>query len=430
VRVQQRVIIAMMMLVVSTSAVAQGLRDRDKTFDASEQLAADLRKARVRWGPFYLLSYLQFSDLGYNQTYFIPTSDQTGGFSLAISAPQRLYFVPTRKMIFAVETTPELAFFRALRTPTVDPDGTVHQHSKFTTQFGYTLRGDAHFFFTHLYVDGFAIGSNHLQALTGEINRIATEKQRSGGVTGEARYSTRTRLIYNATVTKISYPDSRHQPDGVDVALLDRTEHDYRATLRHQTFPLTRLTFAGERSDYSFDNSPQKSGHRTFFGPGAIFDNGATTASVEAGPMRLTYSVPGQKEFSGLVGNTSINHRVNTRLSWNAAANRDAAISIFQGNNYYIADRLHAGTDYQLTRRLTLLAGSTWGRDLYDVEAPVAGIGTIRRRDTFSFTSVGWRYGFRHIRGGFDVGYYRRTSNVDIDQQNGIRLIVQLSLSP
>jgi len=427
VRVYQRALIAAMMLVVSSSVLAQGLRDRDRTFEASEQLAADLRKARLHWGPFYLLSYLEFSDLGYNQTYFFPTNDQTAGLSLAIAAPQRLYFVPTRKVIFSVEANPELAFFHAQQSATVNPDGTLQRHSRYDSQFGYALRGDAHLFFNHLYADGFVTGSNHLQALIGEIDRIATEKQITGGVTGEARYSSRTRLIYTASVSKISYPLSRHQPTDVDVALLDHTEHNYRASLHHQTFPLTRLTLNAERSDYSFDNAPEKDGHRTYFGPGFIYDNGATTLSAEAGPSKVTYRVPLQKEFSGVVGNAAYSHRLTARASVSAAASRDVAISIYQNNNYYIADRLHAGMQYQATRRLTLLGGSTWGRDDYQVAT--LGLG-ILRRDTFSFTSVGFRYGLRHIRGGLDVGYYDRKSNVDLEQQNGICVIFNLSLSP
>src|ERR1051325_8762662 len=47
VRVHQRAIIAAMLILASTTAVAQGLHDRHRTFDASEQLAADLRKARL-----------------------------------------------------------------------------------------------------------------------------------------------------------------------------------------------------------------------------------------------------------------------------------------------------------------------------------------------------------------------------------------------
>ena len=50
---------------IGSSAWAQAVRSRERTFEASETLAADLRRARVHSGPFYLLSNLQFSDLGY-----------------------------------------------------------------------------------------------------------------------------------------------------------------------------------------------------------------------------------------------------------------------------------------------------------------------------------------------------------------------------
>ena len=106
-----RLSIAAVCIALGSSAWAQNLRSRERTFEASETLAADLRRARIHSGPFYLLSYLQFSDLGYESQFFFPTSEQGGGLSLAVSAPQKLYFVPAKKTVYAISFTPEYAFF-------------------------------------------------------------------------------------------------------------------------------------------------------------------------------------------------------------------------------------------------------------------------------------------------------------------------------
>lgn len=412
---QKLLIAAGVAALAASSLLAQGQRDRDRTFEASEKLAAELRKARIHWGPLYLLSYITFSDLGYDQTFFLPTNDQASGLSLAISAPQRLYFVPYKKTIYSLEATPSVAFFSG--------------HGNHT-QFGYLLRGDAHFLTNFVYADVFALTSNQLHAQTGEVNRIVTERQRSGGVTGEARYSTKTKLVYTAVERRYDYPSGRYQPSDISIALLDRTERDYRLSLRHRTFPLTTLTLAGEYGTVELPNADQKSGHRTFFGPGFMFDNGETNMTFEIGQGKVVYRDPNVKGFSGIVGSYVMTHRIGPKTSWNLDASRDTDISIFANNNYYVADRAAIGIQYQATRRLQLLAGSTYGRDHYDVPTDIAGIGTVRRDDKITFTSVGWRYTLRHLRGGFDIGYYRRVSNTDIDQANGIRLLLQLSLSP
>ena len=60
---------------------AQELRDRDRSLAASRRVAEDLRKARMHYGPFYLLSSIQLSDIGYSQEFFVPTADDSSGFS-------------------------------------------------------------------------------------------------------------------------------------------------------------------------------------------------------------------------------------------------------------------------------------------------------------------------------------------------------------
>jgi hypothetical protein len=69
---------------------------------------------------------------------------------------------------------------------------------------------------------------------------------------------------------------------------------------------------------------------------------------------------------------------------------------------------------------------SELGRDLYQVPE-----NDILRRDQYSFNGIGWDYAVRHAQGGFDVGYFRRTSNVlDAERQHGIRLLAHLSFMP
>lgn len=410
-----RLIAAAACIAIGTPLVAQTLRSRERTFEASETLAADLRRARVRRGPFYLLSYLQFSDLGYDSQFFFPAAQQAGGVSLAIQAPQKLYFVPARKTVYSLTFTPEYDLFA----------------NRSSNSWGYLVRGDAHFLLNHIYINPYAQQSDRLQVLIGEINRIVTQREKAAGLGGEFRYSSRTRLFYSGSARSFTFPASRYQPN--DVANLFQLAHDERNArlmLLHHTFPLTSLTLASEWSKYTFGNAAFKDSTRRYVAPGFSYDSGRASLKAEAGPAVLHFAAA-QSDFRGVLGNAAYTRRIGTKTNLSLGAERDVDFSIAAGSNYYVADRALFAIDRPATRRLTLRFSSTVGRDNY----PVATINPLnatlmRRDDEFMFTAVGWRYALRHATGGFDVGYYYRQSNFGIDEQSGIRIAVQLSLHP
>jgi len=418
-----RLSIAAVCIAIGSSVSAQNLRSRERTFEASETLAADLRRARIHSGPFYLLSNLQFSDLGYENSFFFPTSEQGSGLSLAIAAPQKLYFVPAKKTVYALSFTPEYAVFTQGRA---------------SNAWGYLVRGDAHYLLNHLYINPYALQSNKLQALSGELNRVVTQREDTVGVGGEIRYSSKTRALYTASARHYTYPTSRYQPNDLNNILiqnlldLNRRERNARLSLLHHTFPLTSLTLASEWNRYTFQVATDKNSTRRYLAPGFAYDNGRTTLKGEAGPAVLHFQTSGPSpDFRGLVGNAQYGHRIGPKMSLTMAADRDVDFSIAAAERYYVADRASLALERQATRRLTLRFSSTLGRDVY----PIATINPVdiqlaRRHDEFSWTAIGWRYAMRHARGGFDIGYYQRRSNFDIDEQSGIRLAIALSLSP
>ena len=405
-------------LLVSTQLRGQeGLRDRDQTLSASQRISADLRRARFRFGSFYLLSSIQLSDIGYNSQFFVPTSEQGSGISFGLSAPQRLYYVPTRKTIYSVEATPTYTFFTSTKN--------VHAQN----QFGYLTRGDAQFLFNHLYLDFYAGLNDALTAYTGEINRIVTQRRTTTGIAGEFKYSSRTSVTFQAGYTGTRFPSGQYQPTDVAVKLLQRNDQTYRATLVHKTFPLTALHVAAERSNYSFPLSTFKDSHRLYYGAGFDFNDGRTGLRAEVGPAKLEFRDPSQKSFSGILGTAQATRKAGL-WSYSLGVDRDLDFSLITPNNFYVMDRATAAIEYAATRRLTLRFSDTAGIDQYDIDSTLSPGVFGRRRDTLNFIAVGWLYGLTRLRGGFDIGYYKRTSNAEVETQNGIRGIVHLSFSP
>lgn len=396
-----------------TISAQEGLRDRDPTFSASKQIANDLNQAFAHSGPFYLLSRIQISDLGYSDELYLPVAAASKGLTFAVSAPQRLYFVPSRKSVYSLEFVPSYNFIKK-------PNG--------GNQFGWTARGDAQYLLNHLYLDLYAQGNNDLRVSSSEINRIVTERNRELGAKGEIKYSTRTSLLFTADHRTTRFPLDRFQPVEVItlLPLLDRNQNDYRLALLHKTFPVTSLLLAAERNDYKFVNLSSHDARRTYTAAGFIWDHGRERWHFEAGPAKLDFHTVGVKDYSGVIGNTDASFRVAERTMLGLAAARDLDFSVYAQNGYYLFDRAQATIDYAATSHLTLRLISEIGRDSYQV--PVSG---IFRRDQYTFNGAGWDYSARHAQGGFDVGYFRRTTNVpDGDRQHGIRLLAHLSFMP
>jgi len=390
---------------------AQRMRDRDPDLAGAKKVASDLQQANFHSGPFYLFSRLRIGDAGYSEDYYVPTSDSTGGVSLTVEAPNRLYFVPQRKIVLSAEVIPGYSFLSS-----GDKRG----------QFNYAARGDAHFLLNHLYLDLYTAQSDQLRAHVADVNTLATLKSRETGLSGEAKYSSRTSGIFTVRYIDDKYPPNRLQPadPARDVSLLNRTEKNARVSLVHKTFPLTSFFLAAEGSEYDFSRATYKNSQRLYTSAGLLYDRGRTSMRLEAGPARLRFDDPTQRDYQGIQGAFAAT-RGNGRWTYSLNANRDLGFAIFVDNNYFVADTAQVGVDYIASRRLSLRANSAYEHDRFDT--PVLG---RLRRDTVTFNSVGFLYTLRRIRAGIDVGYYERTTTAFGDEDSGIRYVLHLSFTP
>jgi hypothetical protein len=385
----------------ATSVLAQeGLRDRDRDINQARAVSNDLSNANIHDGPFYFISSIDLSDIGYNQSFFVPTADQSRGFSFNVRAPQKLYFVPRKKVVFSVDATPSYA---------------IVSRGTGKNQLGYFL-----------FLDGYIGRADELRAHVGDINRLATERATTYGINSELKYSSRTSVKADATFQQVSYPKSRLQPVGVPIERLARDEHNYRVSLLHKTFPLTSLMVAAERSDYNFASARTSDSRRSYAGAGFSYDDGLHALAVEAGPGRLEFKDATQHDFSGVLGSINSTHRLSSVMNLHLSAARDVDFSLFPNNPYYVADQVASELTWSATRKLSLRLIGNYGRDRY----PVIFEG-VMRRDTLEYIAIGWIYNLRHISGGFDIGYFSRKSNSNLaDQDSGIRGTLRLSLRP
>lgn len=412
----KRIISVVLVSVLSASANAQQnqtLRDRDPELAAAKKIAAELQQANFHRGPFYLMSRIRLADAGYAAS-GIPTAETSGGFSLGVEAPQRLYFVPRKKTVYSVEFVPGYSWL---------------SEGERRGQFNYLARGDAHFLLNHLYLNLYTQRADQLRAHVADMNRLATTRENETGVAGEIKYSSRTSALFILRRRNTSYPEDRFQPvnaasDPIPVQVLDRSENNLRLSMHHKTFPRTSLFVAAEASDYDFRNKASYSSRRTYAGGGFLYDTGRTQVRVEAGPAKLDFDDPAEPDYDGMTAQVRAG-RDRGRGRLYASAARDLGFSIFLNNPYYVSTTAALGMDYRMTPRVTLHARTTAERDEY--EMPVEG---RYRTDDISFSSVGFTYNPRRYAVGLDVGWYERDSTAFGDTDSGIRYVVRLSLNP
>jgi hypothetical protein len=410
-------LVCMSMALLASGQTTQNLRDRDPDLEAAKKLHEDLQQANFHSGPFYLWSRFRLSDAGFSESAYVPTGEDSSGLTLAVEAPQRLYFIPHKKTIFTLDVVPGYAFFNA---------------GEESGQLNYLARADAHFLWNHLYLDVYGSRADQLRAHVADINRLATTREDEVGVAGEWKYSSRTSGTFTLRNRDRSYPSERYQPDLTPetvsdfnpINLLDRTERNGRVAFHHKTFPLTALFASAEVSDYAFRFATYKDSRRTWFGGGFAYNSGRTQIRLEGGPLKLEFDDPSETSFSGFGASFDV-QRVNGRWTYVAGANHDLGFSIFAENNYYVADTANAGINYVASRRLTLRSNISWEQDHYDVK--VRG---NERKDTILFTSVGFNYVIRRAQAGVDVGWYDRDSTFGGDIDSGIRYVLHLSFVP
>jgi len=395
----------------SDQQTSTGIRDRDRALAGARELQNEMQKSNFHNGPWYLSTRLQLSDIGFEDEFFVPTSDHGAGLAFSVGMPTRLYYVPHKKVVFSGSFLPGYSFFNP-------------KSSKDRGQFDYMARGGVSFLFNHLFLDFYGQRSDQLRPRIGDVNALATIKSDEVGMSGELKWSSRTSLLFSNRFFDTSYPQDRYQPKLLPLVILDRDERISRLQIVHKTFPRTSLALAAEDGSFDFNYATYKTGRRHYIAPGFIYDAGRFSMKAEAGPSKLDFRDPLEHDFSGVIGQLTMGSRAG-RWGVSAGVERDTEFAIFLDNNYYIQDRAAAIVEYGATRRLKLRTSSNLERDTYETR-----VNGILRQDDLSFTTAGFRYSWRRLNGGIDVGYYQRESNFDAAEEHGIRYILHLSFTP
>lgn len=406
--------------VFTLTAQTPTLRDRDREPEGRKALLADLQRARLHYGPFYLVSRLELRNLGFDQEINIPTGDEVEDVTLTVAAPQKLFFVPSKKIILSAQAEPAYVWFNDRED---------------LRQWNYLYRGDVHLVLNRLYADIFATRSDETVRDLAEIGRLVDRKTRVAGIETEFKFTSKTAVRIRHTDTGLDY--TRGSEADLEGERLERTEALNSLLFEHKTFPRTALSLMLESENFDFDFADNRDGNLYAIYAGA--ERTGTAARLIGQPIRiqlgyaqLDYDDPAEKDYRGPVGTATIAFSPHRNLILNAAAERSLQFSIFESNNHYAADRAELVTTYSMGRRFDLFGSLEYGINHYFIPAidPLDGR-SKNRADELTLETAGVKY--RLPRGGIlglGVGYYQRDSNFSRFNEDGIRLFVQLSISP
>ncbi len=405
------------------SEATNSARDRQRKFAGKETVEKDLQRARFRRGSFYLLSELAVDDAGYDADIYSSSPDESGDLqqsasgdlSVTISAPQKLYYVPTKKFAVSAEARPGYIWFA--------------QQSR-DRSFNSRYRGDVHFMFNRLYLNFHGLIADERKRDLSELNFLVNTKNRQFGSDAEMIVTGRTSLRGSVRSYQFDYP-ANDRIDDRQIQLLARNELITSAVVRHKTFPATALELGVERNRFDFDLDTARNGAQESVFVGAIREDGARSLRARLALTQLNYNDVSKEDYTGPTGSLSYRLSPRRKVQVQTEAERRLEFSIFQSNSHFAADRLRVMNDVDVTRKLTLRALGEVGQNGYFVAVNDIRDGRIKkRRDQILYGSLGFLYTVRKIRAGFDVGYFDRTSNFERYNDDGIRLILRLSIIP
>lgn len=403
----------------SLTAQTPILRDRDREPEGRKALLADLQRARLHYGPFYLVSRVELRNLGFDQEINIPTGEEIEDVTLTVAAPQKLFFVPSKKVILSAQAEPAYVWFNDRED---------------LRQWNYLYRGDVHLILNRFYADVFAARSDETVRDLAEIGRLVDRKTRVSGLETEFKFTSKTEMRFRSTHTDLDY--TRGFEGDIEGQRLERTESLNSLFFEHKTFPRTALSVTLENETFDFDFADNRDGNMYAIYGGA--ERTGTAARLVGQPIRirlgyaqLDYDDPSERDYRGPVGSATIAFSPNRSLILNAAAERTLQFSIFESNNHYAADRAELVTTYSLGRRFDLFGSLEYGINRYFIAAidPLDGR-SKNRADKLTLETAGVKYRVRGGILGLGVGYYQRDSNFSRFNEDGIRLFVQLSISP
>ena len=231
--------------------------------------------------------------------------------------------------------------------------------------------------------------------------------------------------------TKTDYAEGENFNDVYLRFQFNRWTDVYTASARYALTPLTTILLDTEyvREKFEFDVLRNSAGFRLL--PGVEFKPAALiSGTARVGYRQLNFDNPNVPDYSGLVGSVNLGYTLLGATRFGIQVERDVQFSYEQFQPYYIL----TGVTGTITRRLNPtwdLQARAGNQSLAYRNVVLPGDGsnsgiagsTTGRTDHVLYYGGGVGYRLGHdTRLGFNVDYYTRRSDVQINQYKGLRV--------
>jgi hypothetical protein len=386
---------------VSIPSYGQGYR----TFrEEAEEIA---RETRWRIGPFRLFPIMVLRNIGYDDNVYYqreddnPISDYTG----TISPEIKVYLLYRNFLILSLTENPEYVhYFKQKRE----------------RRWNNTIVPEIKFLFLNRFViSGSYSYRNRKWRASSEFDVRANELSES--YKGSLFYETARRTTFgvSAFLRKVSYEDITLPGQEINLSrLLSREERSASIEFYYRIFPESPIFMNVRYTEYKFDHAQSR--WRDSYSYRAFSGMRFPILGRIRGTLALGYGklVPGgekKKDYSGLIGNTSLDFRIG-RFSLRFLYNRDFRFSYSSRSIYFIEDRFGTGLSFYLTKFLRLDYNFSYGEANYPevipLQMPDGRYEEIKRKDLYRIHTAGFVFRIISNTGiGLMANFWERKSN-------------------
>lgn len=335
-------------------------------------MGADLEQlvnsARWKAGSLRYSAAFSLTNAGYDSDiYFGTTPTRVPDYTVRAGIPFRLFLPVNKSIIFDVFEDPQYAFY--LKT-------------KEDRGLNNDFMGYVHLVFDRVYFQAGGGLSNVKQFLSPEL--MLNVRQKTNELSGLALWQiskgASVGLQYKTTTyTYDNPPDSAYNIS----ADLNRREDFLNITAYLQRVSKTRFFLTGEYGSYAFSEAVSSFKDSRSYGVygGVEFlpsleGEGQTKGiqgTVNLGFKHFNVLDPQLKDYSGLVGNTSVSIGVFKLTSVRGFFSRDVQFSAYSSVTYYIMTSYGGGISRSLSKRSRLEYDLTFSRGTYPSDETIAG---------------------------------------------------------
>ena len=340
--------------------------------------------ARGRAGAFRYNAAFRLQNAGYDSDiYFGMTANPVPDYTITAGPEIQIFFPIKKRFVFDVSESPRYVFFF---------------DTKRERALNNTFAGRVHFVFGRFYIQAGGGLADAKQRLSTEVNLNVRLKQNdlTGLVLWQALKETSFALRYRRS--ELRYENLTQGTFEFSMNL-NRRESFINLSAYLQQHSKTRFYLNGEYGSFAFTDAAARVRDSKSYGiyggiefiPAAegVEQTAGVRGRINLGYRRFDVLSHGAKDYSGVVGDTSVSIGIMRFTAIRASFSRGPQFSAYSGLTYYLETVYGIGLARSLSRRISLTYDFYYGRNVYPGGVTPSGEILEKRIDNYLTHSLG-----------------------------------------